>query len=260
MSKSLKKWFSLLAVLFLFVTSIQSVAQSDLLSVNSNPIEATSHQAPAHAVLVASDYARLSSQFSGQILNIPVKPGQNFKKGQILLRFRCEEQLAEHQRAIAQLKSTKESKDSANVLNELKSISKLELIKARSAHAEAAANAGLTKAVLDKCEIKAPFKGSVVDVTAKAHETVRPGDPLMEIVNNDSIYIKLFVPSTWLSWVKAGVSFELKLREYPHRLKAHVYDVGSSINTDSQTIEIYAKFDQPYPGLVNGMSGEAFFK
>ena len=215
---------------------------------------------PSHAVLVARDQAKLSSQFSGEIAKVTVRQGDTFKKGQILIQFKCEEQIAGYQKAVAEEKSAKTAQEAAIKLDKLESISKLEVAKAKAAYSQARAQALYTTALLSKCQIRAPYAGTVVELPAKEHETVKPGDPLIEIVNNNSLIARVYAPSSWLKWIKPKTQFHIKLKEYPQMISAHVVKVGAAVDTSSQTIQLYGQLDKQYKGLVNGMSGLAYFK
>ncbi len=218
-----------------------------------------SKNTPVPAILVSYEHAKLASQFAGEVEKINTLPGQHFNKKQILLTFKCEEQQANYNKAKAIEESAKSELESAIKLDELESISKLEVSRARSKQNQAMADLLLRKAILAKCEVRAPFNGHVVDLLVKSHETVKPGDPLMEVISNQSLFVTAYAPSAWIKWIKIDAPFTLKLKEYKNPVIARVVRLGARVDATSQTIHIYGKLIKSYTGLKSGMSGVAYF-
>ena len=94
---------------------------------------------------------------------------------------------------------------------------------------------------------------------ANAHETVGFRDPLMDIVANKALELRVFVASKTLRSIDKGSALELTVDETGERLPARVIALGAQIDNVSQLIEIRAEFTGATDRLVPGMSGNVEF-
>ena len=214
----------------------------------------------SHAVLVAKHQATLSSEFPGKINSLSVKPSESFEPGDVLISFDCDLQKAELEKVEAELNSAKVAYQSATKLDELQSISHLEVVQAKSHYYKALAEVSKLNTVVKACVIKAPFKGQVIETLVHIHETIKPGDPLLTIVDNSELTVRLFVPSDWLQWITPGTVFTVQFKELNHPFEATVTKIGAKVDAASQTVSLFAKLNNPEPQLIGGMSGIALFK
>src|SRR3990167_1008979 len=140
---------------------------------------------PEYVILQPIDEVTFSSETTASIEKLPVKEGSYFKAGDILLELDCRVQKAELDKAIAQQTASDIALKSAIKLKSYDSISEYEVVKAKADAAMVNADVSKLRAIVDKCIIKAPFNGAVAVLKVHSHETVRPGDPLIRIVNTD---------------------------------------------------------------------------
>lgn len=214
---------------------------------------------PEYVILQPSDEATFSSETSASVARINVKEGSYFKQDDILLELDCRVQKAEYQKAQAQNTAAKIAMQSAQRLRSYDSISEYELVKVRSEAEVAEAEVSRLKAIVDKCILKAPFNGAVADIMVHAHESVKPGDPLLKIVNTDHIIVELEVPSEWLGWLKVGSDFSVHINELNKTIPAKIVRINPAIEPVSQTVKIIGEVDDSKHKLMPGMSGQASF-
>ncbi len=69
-----------------------------------------------------------------------------------------------------------------------------------------ACDCSIQQAQLQKCRVNAPFSSRVVNLPAHEHQYLEIGDPIMEIINDSQLELKLIVPSLWLRWLKPGLA------------------------------------------------------
>lgn len=213
---------------------------------------------PIYVMVRSTEIATLSSETAATIQYI-LKEDDIFKKDDTLIEFDCRVQRAELKRAQAQLKLASSANKSAMKLNSFGSISESELIKAESEAEMASADVDKLTALVDKCVVKASFNGSVSEAMAHVGESLKPGDPLLKIVNSENLDLEMQVPSDWLRWLHVGTSFDFNVHELNKTLPAKVYKINPEINSVSQTIKIRGVLTQPEPLLLPGMSGVALF-
>jgi membrane fusion protein (multidrug efflux system) len=214
---------------------------------------------PEYVIIRSSDRVTFSSEMTAKVALIAVKEGSYFKINDILLEFDCRERVAELKKAEAQQRSMNEANKSALKLQSYGSISEYELIKAQSEASMANADVDKLKAIVDKCTIKAPFNGAVSELMVHAHETVKPGDPLLKIVNTDNLELQMQVPSSWLQWIKIGTNFNVHISELGKPIAAKITKINPQIDSVSQTVKIVGIIIERDPELRPGMSGQAIF-
>lgn len=224
-----------------------------------NPIAKNDSEIPIYVMVHPVENTTLSSEANATVKLIPVREGDNFKAGDILIEFDCRVQHADYKKALAQQTLTENAYKSAEKLKSYSSISDFELIKAKSEAEIASSDVEKLSVIIDKCIIKAPYSGSVSEAMVHAGETVKPGDPLLKIVNTKDLELEMQVPSIWLRWLQIGTKFNVKINEISKTILAKVSKINPQINSVSQTVKIIGVLIEPEPKLLPGMSGQATF-
>jgi membrane fusion protein (multidrug efflux system) len=211
-------------------------------------------------VLVAAEQeATLFSQSIGHIRAVNATLGSAFKAGTTLVSFDCDEQNARVRMAQAESAAARETYNAKLRLQGLQSAGEVEVNLAASAAEKAAAETGLYRAQAAYCLIKAPFDGRVVSLHVKAFETVNQGAPLLDIISDGPLKLRLNVPSVWLKWLKTGDTFKVRIEETGKEYTARTTAINGRVDAVSQSIEIEGTIADSAPDLLPGMSGTAFF-
>ena len=214
---------------------------------------------PEYVIVKPVEQVTFSSETAASIANLPVFEGTRFKAGDVLLKMDCRLQQAELEKTEAQAEAAGMSEKSAYKLKSYGSISELEVVKAHSDALIARAEVDKLKALVDKCVIIAPFNGAVAEVMVHPLETVKPGDPLLKIVNTENLEIEIQVPSAWLKWLKINSVFDVHINETNKTEKVTVARIDPEIESVSETIKIIGIVTTPDPTLLPGMTGQASF-
>jgi membrane fusion protein, multidrug efflux system len=212
------------------------------------------------ALLMASRSARISSQMHGRILKLPLKTGDAFQAGDVLVEFDCDSQRAQLAAARAELAKASTALASRESLVILEAVSELDVALARSEVEYAQAGVAMAQALLSHCRVRAPYPGRVVSVEANQFETMSPGQSLIEIVETGELFLEVLVPSRWLRWLKEGQVFEVRVDELGQQVNAQVVALGARVDPVSQTIAVRAKIVGNQQNLKPGMSGDAHFR
>lgn len=197
----------------------------------------------------------ISSEMSGRINLLKIRDGEHFTAGQVLVGFHCSLEEAQLAKAKATLEKKRKTYEVNQKLAKLNSISNLELAVSKTEEDEAQADVRVAVAVLERCTIKAPFSGKVVEVTARAHQSVNDGEPLLEIVNDKDLEIEFIAPSKALPGLKPGRTFNVTLDETKRTYSAEIIRTGGRVDPVSQTIKVYGRITQDSSDLLPGMSG-----
>lgn len=216
---------------------------------------AASKEQLLRAQIKARESTQIASEMAGRISQLKIRDGERFHAGQLLVGFNCSQENAELEKARATLGKKRKTFEVNQKLEKLKSISTLELAVSKAEVEEAHADVKVGEAVVAKCAIHAPFSGKVIDVTARAHQSVGPGDPLMEIISEKDLEVEFIAPSKALPHLKPGNSFKVKLTETDHTYQAKIVRLGGKVDPVSQTIKVYGKITDNSSEILPGMSG-----
>ncbi len=212
------------------------------------------------ALLTSNQEATLSGQISARIKAITVREGDHIKTGQTLIVFDCEIVRAERDKAKADVMAARATRRSRRRLHELKSVSELNLTLAEAEFMRSSAELARTETLLERCVVKAPFDGAIVEIKANAFESVQPGQPLIHITADADLRVEAFVASNWISWLRTGAQFTVAVDETGQNYAATVRYIVPRIDPASKTIKVIGTINGRPPSLVPGMSGAAFFE
>lgn len=201
----------------------------------------------------------VSSEVAARIERIPVRDGDAFRAGALLVSFDCSTLEAQLEKAKASRDGARQHLETVQRLAELNSVGKLEADQAQAKARESVADVQMVQSTLRKCRISAPFSGRVVERLASDHQFVNAGTPLLSLVDTSAIEVRLIVPSRWLSWLKAGAPFQIRLDDLEKTVEAKVTRIGARIDPVSQSVGLVAVVTGSTAGLLPGMSGWATF-
>lgn len=209
------------------------------------------------AQIRARQHATLSAEMAGKIVELPLRDGENFKKGDRLVAFDCGAQRARQEQAAAAVQGASRKREVSTKLNQLNSISQLEVATAESAEAQAKAELALTSVMVQRCSITAPYDGRVADVQVQRYAFAAEGTPLLSIYDNSQYDVEMIVPSNWLSWLKPGISFRVRIEETGGDHSAEIIRLSGAVDPVSQSVRVYGRIKGPVDNLRPGMSGSA---
>ncbi|MGB7204711.1 MAG: efflux RND transporter periplasmic adaptor subunit [Anderseniella sp.] len=222
-------------------------------------LAATADGNQARGVVKATAEAALATELSAIVRKVPFRDGEAFRKGDLLIGFDCARYEAGHK--AARSAHVAESITAANNRKLLKhqAVGRNEVAISEARAAKAKSEADAIKTRLVNCEIHAPFDGRVVERAINEHEMAKPGEAMMRIVASGPREINIIVPSTWMTWMKQGVSFSFLVDETGETLAGKVARLGAAVDPVSKTVKIIGTFAETSERVLPGMSGSATF-
>ncbi|MFI3186203.1 MAG: efflux RND transporter periplasmic adaptor subunit [Methylococcaceae bacterium] len=211
------------------------------------------------AQLKARQSTLISSEISARISQLKIHDGERFTAGQILVGFHCALEEAQLSKSQATLSKKIKTYEVNQQLETRHSIGALELAVSKAEAEEAKADVRITQTMLERCVIHAPFSGKVAEVIARPYQSVRPGDPLLEILDDKDLEIEFMAPSRSMPILIAGKHFKVTLDEVGKSYQAEITRVGGKVDPVSQTIKIYGRIIDKTDELLPGMSGAIEF-
>lgn len=229
-------------------------------SAAAKPASATlSKSEPVRVLVLPNGETTLASPVPGRINVLHVGLGLPFREGAVLVSLDCQEPQARLGMASADLASATDQYEAKLRMQGLEQASDVEVSLAASAVAKAKAQIDLYKFQISQCTIRAPWSGSTAKLHVRSHMTVTAGQPLLDLVRTGVLYLKLNVPSAWISSLKIGDEFQVAIDETAKTYPAKVRRINSRIDPVSQTVELEATMLKTYSELLPGMSGFAQF-
>lgn len=202
----------------------------------------------------------LVAQMVGRIAALNASLGGKVSKGKTIVAFDCSEASARLQMAQAEYASAKETLEAKTGLRKLEAAGDMEVAVAAAAVDKAKGAIGLARAQLAQCTVVAPFSGSIVKVYVKPYQGVNVGNPLVDMISDGPLKIRLNAPSKLLASLHVGSPMEVDIDETGKTYPAKVTAVNARVDAVAQTIELEARIEGKHPELLAGMTGVARFK
>jgi RND family efflux transporter MFP subunit len=202
----------------------------------------------------------LVAQMVGRISTLNASLGRRVPKGRTIVAFDCSEAQARLEMAQAEHAGAAETLDVKKQLRELDAAGQSEVSLATAAVNRAQAAIGLSRAQLRQCRVVAPFTGRIVRVHVKPFQGVNVGNPLVEMVSEGPLKVRLNAPSNLLRTLREGTPFEVQIDETGKTYAAKVTAINARVDAVAQTVELEGRIEGKNPDLLAGMTGVARFK
>jgi RND family efflux transporter MFP subunit len=212
----------------------------------------------ARAVLKAIDRAVLSGELAARVEKLPLRAGERFHKGDLLVGLDCTLYRAQADKVEAEHQAAELKLENVRQLDRLDSIGALDVSLAQSRRVQTEAELRIARINTARCEIRAPYNGRVAGLLVNRYENIQQQQELIEIVNDSRLEAEIVVPATWRPRLKPGQVFTLRLDDTGIGVPATLATLSPVIDTVSQTLVIWADIKHN-DSLMPGMSATAVF-
>ena len=237
------------------LTPVSGGAVASAAATSTPAVKPGAERQDIRAQLSPQRFTTLAAEIGAKVNRLPVSEGGSFKSGQALIVFDCSLQTAQLNKARAALSGAEKTFTVNTRLSELGSIGKAELAVSDSEVAKNRAEVAAMAAMLAKCPVVAPFSGRVSEQKVREQQYVQPGQALLEIIDDSVLELEFIAPSRWLSWLKAGHGFQVRIDETGKTYPAKVLRIGAKVDPVSQSVKLAAAINGKFPELIAGMSG-----
>uniref|UniRef100_A6VVW8 AcrA-like protein n=1 Tax=Marinomonas sp. (strain MWYL1) TaxID=400668 RepID=A6VVW8_MARMS len=213
----------------------------------------------ARGILVASYKANLSSELAAKVIAVPKKMGESFHKGDLLIQLDCRLYNAQLEKVEAEAKTALAKLENVQQLNRLNSIGTLDVVIAEADLQKVQAERTMARINVERCNIKAPFAGSIEQLDVQPFEVVQQQQALIKIVGHEQLEADIIVPAKWMTWLTINKAIVLQVEETQQSLQAVVSHIGPSVDPTSQTVQIRATIKDVPSKVLPGMSVVAEF-
>lgn len=210
-------------------------------------------------LLVPERETTLVAQMVGTVQRLGGELGASLRAGAEVVRFQCAEPQARLSMYQAELASAEQQLAAKQRLKALSAAGEVEVALAEAAVTKARAQVGLGQAQIAPCQVRSPFPGRIARLHVREFQGVNIGQPLVDLVSDGPLEVRLNAPSRWLAWLRRGTAFEIEIDETGRRYPAVVSAINARVDPASQSIEVEGRVSGRHPELLAGMSGNARF-
>lgn len=202
----------------------------------------------------------MSFRVSGRLIELPVKEGDNLKKGQLIARLDPKDFQIALNEAKAQYDKAEADYRRYQKLYEKNAVPRAELDLYRSKRDVAKSKLDEAKTNLSYTYLRAPFAGQIGNRYVENYMDVKAQDPIVDLNDNTMLEIKVNLPENLVVSFKSYAEsvdiqkyaeFEIqdKVKTYPIELK----ELASRADPQTQTFQV--TFQMPQPKDINLLPG-----
>ncbi len=222
----------------------------------------------------AGQEANLSFRVSGPLIALPANVGDEFKRGDVVARidprdFETAVRTVRGQLEQGQANAKRAEADLGRLKNVMKedpgATSQAAIDRAQQARDSSAAGVRSLKASLAAVKdrlsyttLKAPFKGNVSETYVDNFETVVAKQPILRLLNPDSIEFVISVPESLIGLAPSVESIEVSFDALPEvKIPATIKEIGKEASQATRTYPVTLVMSQPegveiLPGMAGG--------
>ena len=220
------------------IDALDETKKRSLVTVLSLKKEFFQHTVILQGTVKTDQNLMLSAEFLGKVKAIHVKEGQTVKKGDLLLSIddgglSQNVALLKTQRDLAKTIYFRQKR-----LWDQNIGSEIEYLQAKAAFESQENSYEQLKKQLDKASLYAPFSGRIDDIVAEVGQLVTPGiNPLLRLVNLQSMYIEVDVPERYFTAIEKGTTATIEIPSFKHSYKSRVTHKGTHISPGNRTFK-----------------------
>lgn len=183
--------------------------------------------------------ASISPEMGGKIASIPVKVGQNVRKGQLLMVLDSkvmENGLVELEKGLEMVTTT---------YNKQKELwdqgvgSEMQFLQVKNSKESLESKLATLRSQLELTRIYAPFDGRIEKISMKVGELASPGRGIIDVVNLSNLYVNTEVSEAFMQTVNKGDTVIVEFPNLPGVAKTiPIAYKGDVINPQSRTFSL----------------------
>ena len=208
------------------------------------------------AVLFPFREAVIAARAESTLLPYRFKLGEPFKAGEVLTALDDSRYALEVRRATEQADFARAVFEDRKQLRAKNFTSDYELKKAEFDLSVAESSLADAKLNLSYCIVKAPFAGKLAEIRTQEYETVRPGQPLFRIIDDNRLLAVMNVPLNDGALTTVGNPVVVSVSGMDRKAKGTVYEVAPQADHRTGTVRIRVLIDNGDGKLRAGMTGE----
>lgn len=201
------------------------------------------HHFEVYGNVEAPENVLLTAQAGGEVMSIPVKEGQQVKKGQLLVKVDADVTRKNMEEVRNSLSLAKDVFERQERLWNQNIGSQMQYLEAKNNKEALEKKLETLEAQLKLASAVAPIDGIIDEIYPNVGEVASPGAPLVRIVNLNEVYIKADVSERYLGVVKEGTKVEVEFPALNLTIDTIVSLTGNYINPENRTFVVRIDID-----------------
>lgn len=205
--------------------------------------------------LRARESAQIHPELSGIVKSIHFQEGQQVEAGMVLVKIDDSRLRAELDSAHAAFRLAEQTLSRVQSLRRSNNLAEAEYDQALAEFDRAAAQLALTRTLLGKAEIRAPFDGVVGARTISPGDYVTPATSLVSVDDLSRMRVTFEVPQRYLQSVQVGSSFQIRASGVSNcaPIAGQTYFVSTTVDARTRSGRVDGLLTDPPDSLRPGM-------
>ncbi|MCD8285885.1 MAG: efflux RND transporter periplasmic adaptor subunit [Clostridia bacterium] len=151
----------------------------------------------------------LTGKYSGTLTELKVSQGQQVDKGDVIAVIQSQSVMSTLDMMQAKLDQAKDGYERLQKVYTSGSVPEVKMVEIQTQLAEAEAGVRIARQALDDCTVRAPYNGVVSDVYTDEGVEISLSEPLVKIVDINSLEITIPIPENEIGDISVGKTAEL---------------------------------------------------
>lgn len=196
----------------------------------------------------------VTTEIAGLITTIPLQPGTEVKKGDLLVKLNTDTEQAQLEalQATEKLAQITLARDKAQFAIQAVSQATVDTDVANLQNLQA--QVAQQQTVIDKKHIRAPFSGRLGISYVNPGQYLNPGDKIVSLQTLDPIYVDFYLPQQALAQMTKGLTVKLTSDTYPGKtFTGKITTINPIVDSATRNVQIEATVDNSKNLLFPGM-------
>lgn len=194
----------------------------------------------------AVNTALISPETSGHLQKIFVEKGEAVSRGQVIARLSTQVIESNIEEVKTSLRLAETVYERQKRLWDQEIGSELQYLEAKNNAESLQKRLSTLESQLDQAVMRSPIDGFVDEIFLKEGELVMPGNPVMEIINLDELYINADVSEAYLPYISRGEEVILRFPAWPGiEMQVPVHRIGHVINPENRSFRLQLRINNP---------------
>lgn len=203
--------------------------------------------------LEAVRQVNISAETAGQISAIQFSSGAHTEAGQLLLQLNDAVEQADLLRLQAHARNAESLYQRTKSLYENQVATQEQLEQTAAERDMAVAAVAQTRAMINRKNIRAPFKGVVGIRRVHEGQYLNPGEAIVSLVDDSALNVKFSLDERSIVGLEAGMSVELRIDVWPDEVFLAVITAIDPLISQSRMVQVQAQVDNQQGQLRAGM-------
>jgi membrane fusion protein (multidrug efflux system) len=202
--------------------------------------ETVNSQIEANGTLLPMESVELRSEISGKLTYLNIPEGKNVATGTLIAKVNDLEIQAQIKKLLAQIELAEKNEKRLKKLIDLEGISQSDYDNALNQVIALKADLEYAKVMAEKCEIKAPFTGTLGLRKISPGAYVTPSTLLATLTKERPLKVDFTLPEKHLGLISAGGKVQVKTSDSESLLTATISAIEPLINDATRNVQVRA--------------------